>query len=140
MAAALSAALCGCAGENRSVDTVMADVNPFGWLDEKVILFDNADTAARVDIALVARVADASQADRLTLDIEFMAPDSTLFVERKLFPLPHSRRSTPALEVVEIPYRRNAIFSQRGCYTVRLQPVESVKGVEAVGFKFEKTE
>lgn len=139
MAAAAACLLtaCGCRAD-RAVDSVMADVNPFGWLDRCELRFENADTASLFDVSLVVRCGSDTDCDRLSLMLEFEAPDSTLFVERRDFPLHVPRKPASASALVTIPYRRGVHLSQTGVYTVTIKPSTVVRGVEAVGFTFEK--
>lgn len=140
----LAAAICtlvlwsaaGCSAR-REVHTVMGDVNPFGWLSERVITFENRDTATLCDLALTLRCGSDLETGPLTLEIEFTAPDSTRFVERRTFALPHPVKPAATAAVVTLPYRRNVRFNRTGTYTIALKPSHTVRGIEAAGFTFE---
>ena len=131
--------LAGCSAERRA-DTVMGDVNPFGWLNEEVVTFDNADTVSKRDVSLVLRCGSDLDTDRLPLTLTFMAPDSSRFVERRVFALHLPEKSASTAAVVTIPYRWSVVLRQRGTYTIAIKPAETVRGIEAAGFTFQKTE
>lgn len=131
--------LTGCNADRRT-DTVMGDVNPFGWLKEVTLSFDNTDTLSKGDLMLVVRCGSDLDSDRLPLSIEFTAPDSTRFVERKVFPLRMPGKAASSAAVITVPYRRAVRFSQSGRYTVTLRPLQKVCGIEAAGFTYKKIE
>lgn len=130
--------LSGCAANSRT-DTVMSNTNPFGWLNEESVEFENTDTLAKLDMALVLRCGSDIDTRNLPLTLTVTAPDSSRFVERRVFPvtLPEKTASTSA--TVTIPYRRSVRFSQLGIYTITMKPSHVVCGVEAAGFTFQKT-
>lgn len=129
----------GCTAGRRA-DTVMADVNPFGWLNEQTVVYDNADTLSKTDIALVVRCNADTDLRNLPLTLTFMAPDSSRFVERRVFPLELPEKRTSTAVVVTVPYRRSVRLSQCGEYTITLKPTVAVHGIEAAGFTFQKND
>lgn len=132
----------GCFGDGsvRGVDTVMTDVNPFGWLNEAVVSFDNTDTVSLYDVSLVLRCGSDVDADSVWLALEFTSPDSVRFVERRAFPTAAPVRSASMASTVSIPYRHAVRFDRCGRYRVSLKPFRTVRGIEAAGFTFQKNE
>lgn len=128
----------GCSPVPAGTDTVMCDVNPFGWLNDACLRIDNTDTLAAGDLLLAVRINADNESDRLPLTIEFTAPDSSRFVETCIFPLPQPDKNPTSPEVFTIPYRQGVTLSQEGAYTVRLKPAERLRGIEAIGFTFQK--
>lgn len=128
----------GCTEPPKPVDTAMRDVNPFGWLNDAIIRLENADTVATGNLLLTVRFNSDLRTDRLPLSLEFTAPDSSRFVETRIFPLPAVGKNPTVSEVVDIPYRQGVTLSQTGCYTIRLKPSEPIHGIEAIGFTFQK--
>ena len=126
----------GCA-DGRRVDTVMCDVNPFGWLNAAELHFENSDTLSTGDLLLALRCNAGVERQQLPLTIEFTAPDSTRFVESRVFVLPAADGRPTTSGTVTIPYRRAVCFRQQGTYRVSIKPSEVLHGIEAAGFTFE---
>ena len=129
----------GClSGSGGVPQSVMEDVNPFGWLREQRLEFHNDDTVSLRDIAILLRCGADADEGELPMEIKFTAPDSSRFVERRTIPLVLRRGPVSTAETVAIPYRRSVRLTQRGVYSVSLKPLASVRGIEAAGITIEK--
>lgn len=138
-AAAIAWAAWSCTGTGtRTVDSAMADVNPFGWNEPALVSFENSDTLSLRDLSLALRCGAPIGEPTLGLTLEFTAPDSTRFTEHCSFPLHLQRKPVSAAATVVIPYRRNVLLRKQGTYTVGIKPDHNLRGVEAVGITFEK--
>ncbi|MDE5708828.1 MAG: hypothetical protein K2I32_05215 [Alistipes sp.] len=126
--------LAACRMEHRSI---AADVDPEEWCEPAELVLPNADTLARCDLSLFLRYDPRFREDTLTLRIEVRTPDSLSHTETFLFCAAPERRPPAIHGETAVPYRRRAVFGQRGDYRFLIAPVRPTAGVEAVGLYVE---
>lgn len=127
----------GCVAPHGAVVT---DVDSRGWSDTARIDFVNDDSLGLRDLRLFVRHDDRFRGGRLGLQVIVLAPDSTMTAEHATVHLRTSdseaalRRETAAL------YRRRVRLGRCGRYRFLLVPDTAVRGVEAVGLRFDPCE
>ena len=134
---AFAGVMAGCLSPHR---TVVADVDPTGWTEPVTVRFTNADTLSACDLRLVVRYDGAFDVPAVDLELITVAPDSIRCSER--FTLQVVRRPAPAplLRDTVVPYRRNAVLDRCAEYSLTIRPLESVRGIEAVGLDIVESE
>lgn len=128
-------ALAGCSAAG---ETVMQDVDPFGWDEAAVIEYDNRDTVSLYDLSLTVRYGIELKVNQLPLTITTVAPDSAYVSEPSVFFLKYDAKPASTAAVEQTAYRRSARLSQLGIYKIIIEPRVPLRGVEAVGITFEK--
>ncbi len=118
-----------CGGAGRSVD--VHDVAQSAWYSVEEFYYDNEDTLARRDIAVVVRYGAGYVADSVALRILCVSPDSMVVEEPFTLHIPHLGDMHP--EEHTFLYRRDVVLGSRGRYTFRLSPEHQVAGISSVG-------
>lgn len=118
-----------CANANRSV--MMNDTDHSLWSEYEDFYYDNTDTLAKRDIAIVVRYGKGYVADSVALSILCVSPDSLVSDEPFTIHIPHLSDMRP--EVQTFPYRRNVVLGTEGRYLFRLRPESAVEGISSVG-------
>ena len=117
----------------------VADVSPTRWERSAEIRVENADTVTLRDATLFLCYNDRFREDTLTVRIATVTPDSLRYEEVFLMAIPRDDGPAALLRETAIPYRRRIRFDRRGDYRCFITPTRPVRGVEAVGIRFEKS-
>lgn len=125
-----------CANANRSV--MMNDTDHTLWSEYEDFYYDNTDTLAKRDIAIVVRYGKGYVADSVALSILCVSPDSLVSDEPFTIHIPHLADMRP--EVQTFPYRRNVVLVTEGRYLFRLRPESAVEGISSVGLAISDVE
>ena len=118
-----------CTQQGRSVE--MRDTEREVWSTVEEFYYDNEDTLARRDIAVVVRYGAGYVADSVALRILCVSPDSMVVEEPFTLHIPHLGDMHP--EEHTFLYRRDVVLGSRGRYTFRLSPEHQVAGISSVG-------
>lgn len=133
----MAAALCaGCSG-TTGVST-MCDVPVSGWSEPASALYCNSDTTGLYTLSLAVRHDGRMCGSELHAEVRFIAPDSSVYAERAVFPLAERGRCASVSAVEKVAYRRAVRLARQGEYTIIITPEGSVRGIEAVGMAFDK--
>lgn len=127
---AASLAAGGCITPHHSYAT---DVDAEAWSTPAEIVLPNTDTLALRDIGLFLRCNDRFAEDTLTVRIQVLAPDSLRFDEPFTLFVPRARTPAARMRLANIPYRRRVLLGRTGDYRLRVTPMRTVRGIEAVG-------
>lgn len=128
----LAIGLAGC----RSVDEmVMADVPVRNWHHGVELKVTPPDTEILYDLDLLVRYNHNFTVDTLTLWFRTQSNDTLIYTERCRFLLPISERPAAIRPVVELPWRCGVQFSAPEPCRIRITPLQSVRGIEAVGIR-----
>lgn len=120
----------GCVTEHRSA---VCDVDPFAWSEAAEIRYVNTDTLGRFGMELFLRCNERLTNDTLTVRITTITPDSLRFEEPVQLRIPRTRDIAALGREVVIPYRRHVSLVRGGEYRIRVTPLRTVAGIEAVG-------
>ena len=134
--AAMALFVVACANANRSV--MMNDTDHTLWSEYEDFYYDNTDTLAKRDIAIVVRYGKGYVADSVALSILCVSPDSLVSDEPFTIHIPHLADMRP--EVQTFPYRRNVVLVTEGRYLFRLRPESAVEGISSVGLAISDVE
>lgn len=115
---------------------VMSDVNLAAW-DEMATLTYQNKAIERCDMNVILHVNRHFSADEIALQITTLTPDSLRHTEQVTLPVEFTWSQPTATSAdVELAYRRNVELKHKGEYIFQLTPIESIKGIEAVGINF----
>ena len=134
--AVMAVLVAACANANRSV--MMNDTDNSLWSEYEDFYYDNTDTLAKRDIAIVVRYGKGYVADSVALSILCVSPDSLVSDEPFTIHIPHLADMRP--EVQTFPYRRNVVLGTEGRYLFRLRPESAVEGISSVGLAISDVE
>ena len=109
------------------------------WQEPVELVLPNADTVGCYDWQLFVRGNERLAADRFSLQITVLTPDSLRFSEPVTMQLP-APAATPLLREASIDYRRRVRLAAVGNYRVRIAPAQPTAGIDAVGIQIVKTE
>ena len=134
--AVMAVLVAACANANRSV--MMNDTDNSLWSEYEDFYYDNTDTLAKRDIAIVVRYGKGYVADSVALSILCVSPDSLVSEEPFTIHIPHLADMRP--EVQTFPYRRNVVLGTKGRYLFRLRPDTTIEGITSVGLAISDVE
>lgn len=118
-----------CSSSTRSVE--MHDQESAVWSRVEEFYYDNNDSLARRDIAIVVRYDKGYVADSVPMRILTISPDSLVVEEHFTLQIPHLADMRP--EEHTFIYRSNAVLRHKGRYTFRLTPEIPTEGISSVG-------
>lgn len=125
--------LLGCAGCTAPTQVEMVAVEPFGWSESRSVIVNNDDTLSLRRIAVALRYNSDFEGETLPLRIVTSSPNALYVEEQVTLPIARPYSASVVAVTEEITYRHSARLSQRGNYIFTITPLETVKGVEAVG-------
>ena len=115
---------------------VMSDVNVAAWHEMATLTFQNK-AIERCDMNVILHVNRHLSANEIALLITTFTPDSLRHTEQVTLPVEFTWSQPTATSAdVELAYRRNVELKHKGEYIFQITPIESIKGVEAVGINF----
>ncbi len=125
----------GCIASHQSV---VVDVNASAWRDQASVEMINHDTTTLRDISLFVRYSPQIAEDSLHLSLTISTPDSLNYTEQITIYLDPKIEQRGARRVIELPYRKEVLWSSKGLYNITFTPQEEVHGVEAIGVNIVK--
>lgn len=134
---AFAALLVGCAPKEKNV----CHVNPNNWDRSADIVYENSQPGTSyVDISFFVRCNADLDINMLPVVVRIIAPDSAECIEQSIWTFDPEKPTAPATTVQKIAYRSTCAMNQIGKYIFSVTPMQSVRGVEAVGIITEKTD
>ncbi len=115
--------------------TLMVGVDMQAWNSAKSISYDNSDTLSLRNINITLRYTDNFEKASLPLKIAITTPDARHFEEDIVLQLHHPRTAITVATTESLPYRADVLLNQKGGYTFSFEPLEEVRGVEAIGIE-----
>lgn len=125
---ALLMVACG-GGEKRHAEA--HDIEGEVWDNTEEFVYNNQDSLAVRDIAIIVRYDMDYVADSVPLRILTISPDSLIYEEPFTLHIPHLADMYP--EEHTFVYRRNVTLQRKGDYRFRITPETPVEGIMAVG-------
>ncbi len=119
---------------------VAVDVRDGIWDTSVAIRVDNADTVTLHNAVIFLRCNERFSQDTLTLSVMTTTPDSLRCEENLRLVVPPQVTPAPLSGEVTVTYRERIRWDRLGVYTIQITPVRPVRGVEAVGINFVKSE
>jgi hypothetical protein len=116
-------------------DSVVADVNPFGWSTPVTISYINSDTVSVKEAALLLRHAADARVGRIV--IEAHSPSGAMARDTVAVTLAPNTASNNIQEL-SVAYRRGVMFAEAGAYSFTLTPTAEMTGVWSIGIQFNK--
>lgn len=133
---ALMAIAVACGSTTQSVD--MHDMERSRWSSAEEFYYDNADSLAERNIAVVVRYDRGYVADSVAMSILTISPDSLVVEEHITLSIPQIEEVRPTEQI--FPYRSGVVLRQKGQYTFRLTPDQSVEGIQSIGIAISEPE
>ena len=133
---ALMAIAVACGSKTQSVD--MHDMERSRWSSAEEFYYDNADSLAERNIAVVVRYDRGYVADSVAMSILTISPDSLVVEEHITLSIPQIEEVRPTEQI--FPYRSGVVLRQKGQYTFRLTPDQSVEGIQSIGIAISEPE
>ena len=106
------------------------------WSGAESLNYENSDTISLRNLDIALRYNDNFKQAVLPLKIAVTTPDARYFEEIVELQLQHPSTALSVATTESVPYRTDALLSQKGCYTFTFEPQSEVRGVEAIGIKF----
>lgn len=131
--ALLAVVMCSCLAPQNSL-MVGVDVN--SWSAPESLIYENSDTLTLRNLNIAVRYNKDFDKAVLPLKIAVTTPDERCFEEVVELRLQRSDRSFIATTIESLPYRTNVQLNQKGYYTFSFEPLEEIRGVEAIGIEF----
>ncbi len=121
----------------------MVNTDVKSWQSAAILTIENRDTVQLRDLSLFMRCDPLFiKSDSMSVNVSIKTPSEMVFVENMTISITPNRnkkryqyRSVRA-QIIEIPYRRNVLWSEVGEYQIAIYPTSVVTGVEAVGVVF----
>lgn len=126
----------GCAPKEKNI----CYVNPQNWSKSADIVYDNSDTEGLYNIYFFVRCNADFDLKTQPVVIRVVSPDSSVNIDQAIWVFDADKAPTPTGTIQKIGYRSTCMLNQPGKYTFSIVPLSPVRGVEAVGLTFEKTD
>ena len=108
------------------------------WSVAEEFYYDNTDSLAERNIAVVVRYDRGYVADSVAMSILTISPDSLVVEEHITLSIPQIEEVRPTEQI--FPYRSGVVLRQKGQYTFRLTPDQSVEGIQSIGIAISEPE
>ena len=125
--------LCSCLAP-QNVEMVGVDME--SWHKADSLVYDNSDTLSLRSLNIAIRYNDNLKRVVLPLKIGVTTPDARHYADTVALQLRHPSTALAVATTESLPYRTNVQLNQKGCYTFSFEPLEELRGVEALGIEF----
>ena len=117
-------------------NAIMVGVDLKSWSKAESIIYENSDTTSLRNLNIALRYNDNFRQTTLPLKVTITTPDARYFEEEVTLQLERPNMAIAVTATESIPYRTDVLLNQSGYYTISFEPLSEVRGVEAIGIKF----
>ena len=127
-----TATLCSCLAP-QNVEMVAVDME--SWHSADSLVYENSDTLSLRQLNVAIRYNDNLKRGVLPLKIGVTTPDARYYADTVALQLHHPSTALAVATTESLPYRSSVLLNQKGYYTFSFEPLEEVRGVEAIGIE-----
>ena len=135
LVAIVATSLCSCLAP-QNVEMVGVDME--SWRSADSLVYENSDTLSLRNLNIAIRYNDNLKRSVLPLKIGVTTPDARHYADTVALQLYHPSTALAVATTESLPYRSSVLLNQKGCYTFSFEPLEEVRGVEAIGIEIKQ--